>query len=223
MNRPNIKLIITFCSILHYRDSTASVSASLAQWLEHWSCKPGVESSSLSRGCRQFFFLSLLIAKLIFFFFRWFIHRLFVDFSVSLFVHWLIQRAIRFIYLVKLPFYSCWKANFFFAFIYSSIVRSFSSQFVRSSIYSASNSLFSSCLWVRLAFAQVFKFIISLLCVWRVQECFLFKRNAFKFLTHVQSKTSQLKTVGKTLARFNTQFEKGVFHFFAMKVKNTLR
>ena len=24
--------------------------ASVAQWLEHWSCKPGVESSSLSRG-----------------------------------------------------------------------------------------------------------------------------------------------------------------------------
>ena len=108
-------------------------------------------------------------------------------------------------------------------FIYSSIVRSFSSQFVRSLIYSASNLLYSSCLWVRLAFAQVFIFIISLLCIWRVQECFLFKRNAFKFLTHVQSKTSQLKTVGKTLARFNTQFEKGVFHFFAMKVKNTLR
>ena len=106
MNRPNIKLIITFCSILHYRDSTASVTASLAQWLEHWSCKPGVESSSLSRGWRQFFFLSLLIAKLIFFFFRWFIHRLFVDFSVSSFVHWLIQRAIRFIYLVKLSLFT---------------------------------------------------------------------------------------------------------------------
>ena len=43
----------------------ASVSASLAQWLEHWSRKPGVESSNLSRGCEQFFFLSLLIAKLI--------------------------------------------------------------------------------------------------------------------------------------------------------------
>ena len=35
-----------------------SVSASLAQWLEHWSCKPGVESSNLSRGCYIFFFLS---------------------------------------------------------------------------------------------------------------------------------------------------------------------
>ena len=70
MNRPNIKLIITFCVIWHYRGSITSGSASLAQWLEHWSCKPGVESSNLSRGCRQFFFLSLLIAKLIFFFFR---------------------------------------------------------------------------------------------------------------------------------------------------------
>ena len=26
------------------------LSASLAQWLEHWSCKPGGESSNLSRG-----------------------------------------------------------------------------------------------------------------------------------------------------------------------------
>ena len=26
-------------------------SASIAQWLEHWSCKPGVLSSNLSRGC----------------------------------------------------------------------------------------------------------------------------------------------------------------------------
>ena len=43
----------------------ANVSASLAQWLEHWSRKPGVESSNLSRGCRQFFFVPLLIAKLI--------------------------------------------------------------------------------------------------------------------------------------------------------------
>ena len=30
-----------------------SVQASLAQWLEHWSCKPGVESSNLSRGSSQ--------------------------------------------------------------------------------------------------------------------------------------------------------------------------
>ena len=32
------------------------VSASLAQWLEHWSCKPGVESSNLSRGYSCFSF-----------------------------------------------------------------------------------------------------------------------------------------------------------------------
>ena len=25
--------------------------AFVAQWLEHWSCKPGVESSNLSEGC----------------------------------------------------------------------------------------------------------------------------------------------------------------------------
>ena len=31
-----------------------SVFASVAQWLEHWSCKPGVGSSNLLWGC--FFF-----------------------------------------------------------------------------------------------------------------------------------------------------------------------
>ena len=30
-------------------------TASVAQWLEHWSCKPGVESSILSRGSEIFF------------------------------------------------------------------------------------------------------------------------------------------------------------------------
>ena len=30
-----------------------SSTASVAQWLEHWSCKPGVESSILSRGFLQ--------------------------------------------------------------------------------------------------------------------------------------------------------------------------
>ena len=42
-----------------------SVRASLAQWLEQWSRKPGVESSDLSRGCgivgsAIFFFLCRL-------------------------------------------------------------------------------------------------------------------------------------------------------------------
>ena len=32
-----------------------SVVASLAQWLEHWSRKPGVESSNLSRGYNVLF------------------------------------------------------------------------------------------------------------------------------------------------------------------------
>ena len=30
--------------------------ASIAQWLEHWSCKPGVESSILSGGYFHFYF-----------------------------------------------------------------------------------------------------------------------------------------------------------------------
>ena len=66
--------------------ASASVPASLAQWLEHWSCKPGVESSNLSRGCN--FFLScsewctnyILIYLLI---------RIIVRFSVSPFPHYI--------------------------------------------------------------------------------------------------------------------------------------
>ena len=32
-----------------------AVSASIAQWLEHWSCKPGVGSSILPGGCLFFY------------------------------------------------------------------------------------------------------------------------------------------------------------------------
>ena len=49
-------------------------------------------------------------------------------------------------------------------------------------------------------------FIISLLCVWRVLERFLFTLNGFKFLSHIESKTSQFEIVFKSLARVNTQF-----------------
>ena len=45
------------------RDAWSQVTASLAQWSEHWSRKPGVESSNLSWGCRQFFFLFVLISN----------------------------------------------------------------------------------------------------------------------------------------------------------------
>ena len=45
---------------------STSISASLAQWLEHWSRKPGVESSNLSRGYDFFFlFLTRLRSRLI--------------------------------------------------------------------------------------------------------------------------------------------------------------
>ena len=47
-------------------------------------------------------------------------------------------------------------------------------------------------------------FIIFLVRVWGAQERFLFTRNGFKFLTHLESKTSQFETVCKSLARFNT-------------------
>ena len=45
-------------------------------------------------------------------------------------------------------------------------------------------------------------FIISLVCVWGTQERFLFTRNGFKFLTHLESKTSQFVIVFKSLRRF---------------------
>ena len=48
-------------------------------------------------------------------------------------------------------------------------------------------------------------FLISLLCVWRVRERFWFTRNVFKFLTHLQSKTSHFKVLN-SLPRFNAKF-----------------
>ena len=47
-------------------------------------------------------------------------------------------------------------------------------------------------------------FITSLVRVWGAQERFLFTWNGFKFLTHLESKTSQLEIVFKSLARFIT-------------------
>ena len=47
-------------------------------------------------------------------------------------------------------------------------------------------------------------FIISLVCVWGAQEQFLVMQNGFKFLTHLESKTSPFEMVFKSLARFNT-------------------
>ena len=68
-------------------------------------------------------------------------------------------------------------------------------------------------------------FIISLMFVRRAQEQFLFTRNGFKFLKHLESKTSQFEIVFKSLARFNTQFRvKESFKLLlAIKVKNTWR
>ena len=40
------------------------------------------------------------------------------------------------------------------------------------------------------------------MCVWGAQERFLFTRNGCKFLTHLESKTSQSEFVFKSLARF---------------------
>ncbi len=45
--------------------------ASIAQWLEHWSCKPGVESSILSGGFNFWMFLSFLKSLYAQFHHRW--------------------------------------------------------------------------------------------------------------------------------------------------------
>ena len=68
-------------------------------------------------------------------------------------------------------------------------------------------------------------FVISLLCFWRVRERFRFMRNGFKFLTQLESKTSQFEIVVQSLGRFNTQFKvKESFKLLlAIKVKNTWR
>ena len=43
------QVVSVFCFFVCVFVSLSSrVYASLAQWLEHWSCKPGVESSNLS-------------------------------------------------------------------------------------------------------------------------------------------------------------------------------
>ena len=42
---------------------------------------------------------------------------------------------------------------------------------------------------------EVSKIIIMCVCVWLVQERFLFKRNGFKFLPYLECKTDQFKTV----------------------------
>ena len=44
------------------KNSLPSTEAFVAQWLEHWSCKPGAESSILSEG--KSFILSLLFSIL---------------------------------------------------------------------------------------------------------------------------------------------------------------
>ena len=111
--------------------SNTSVSASLAQWLEHWSCKPGVESSNLSRGCYVFSFcpnwctnnilIYLFIHRLVA---KWFSFiYLFVLFSFSSpssTVHSFIQPETRFIFLVKLSLFTvCFLfASLFFGLVY---------------------------------------------------------------------------------------------------------
>ena len=87
-----------------------SVSASLAQWLEHLSRKPEIESSNLSSGCGQIFSLFLLWWPKLFLSFRiyLFIHSLFVFQSV----HWFID---LFSHKHVLPCYSsCLSLLFFF-------------------------------------------------------------------------------------------------------------
>ena len=53
---------------------------------------------------------------------------------------------------------------------------------------------------------RLVRYWLYLLCAWLVQERFLFPRNGFKFLMHVESITSQIEVVFKLSTRFNTQF-----------------
>ena len=61
-------------------------------------------------------------------------------------------------------------------------------------------------------------FIISQVCVWGAQERFLVTRNGFKFLTHLESKTSQFEIVFKPL-----EYKKCFKFLLAIKVKNSWR
>ena len=53
---------------------------------------------------------------------------------------------------------------------------------------------------------RLVRYWLYLLCAWLVQERFLFPRNGFKFLMHVESITSQIEVVFKSSTRFTTQF-----------------
>ena len=78
---------------------TKIVSASLAQWLEHWSCKPGVESSNLSRGYSYFPFLSIIVAWC--FLFR----KITFHLSCSaLLLSWLVAKSNKELYSLRLLF-----------------------------------------------------------------------------------------------------------------------
>ena len=57
-----------YCSRLFAALFVCPTNKPLAQWLEHWSYKPGVESSYLSRGCKVLFLIFLIGAEMIFYF-----------------------------------------------------------------------------------------------------------------------------------------------------------
>ena len=77
-----------------------SVSGSLAQWLKHWRRKTGVESSNISRGCRNFFLFIVVDSQTGFFHFSLIYSCIFRSFF-SQFVRSLIYSARNSFYLLS--------------------------------------------------------------------------------------------------------------------------
>ena len=79
------KSVARIMQILLSKTKTLRRSASIAQWLEHWSCKPGVESSNLARGS-LFAYFGFLSRKLIVFNYNillWMISLFFINYKIS--------------------------------------------------------------------------------------------------------------------------------------------
>ena len=96
------QVVSVFCFFVCVFVSLSSrVYASLAQWLEHWSCKPGVESSNLSWAYTNGISIYL------------FIHRLVSFYSVRSFINILCN----FFSHVVCDFFSCLLVSLFLSIV----------------------------------------------------------------------------------------------------------
>ena len=91
------QVVSVYCSFLFTSHFFLCLSWLFQTLIEQWSGKPGVESSKFSWGCRQFFFLTLLITKLISFslLIYWSTDRWFFNQS---YFHWFLQPVSCFIF-----------------------------------------------------------------------------------------------------------------------------